>query len=332
MPMNSIYSYLIFFIFLYLPIFGCSQKPTNDSMFIQYLDRGYARKVKAYNYEPLIFGFLTNRKSTCIYGELPNETIKNNINSLYQLIVDELGELELPIYSSSLSKCPNDTSIFVFTHSTLNHPNKRLSSELKKVYEFTHAPITQKIKGHWPRFNGLGSSSIVRGTNGKIFVEFNQFDNLIKQDSIYIKLAKSIAIEELYQGITNGYDIPYSKKIMGKLHEASLEGNTIRQKEPSIFSVTTIGNNQYKTYFKDYLLDLKPKGLCSFDLWFLLLSDTMKDNKSYKYDDYVNMWKVNLKKYKEISSNIEVDKDYKHLFDSRCSGANAGINTKILAK
>lgn len=313
---------------------GCTSKGNNQTEFIQYLDIGYTKKVKAYNYEPLLFGFLVKRKTTCIYGETPNATIKKTIDNLYKLITTELNELELPKYVNSLSMCPDNTSIFVFIHSTLEQPNKYLRSEFQKAYQFLGISINKKHKAHWV-FNGAGSAHIIEASNGKMFVEINQLTHLIKQDNIYKKVAKSIALEELYHAITNGNDIHFSKKMMSKLNEPSLKRNAsiIKQKEPVRFNTDTIGENQFKTYFKSYILDLKPQALCSFDLWFLLSANEMKNKKTVRYTNYVKL--LNSDEYTKILQRamlIEKNIKYSSLFDPRCSGKNAGVNTKIIAR
>lgn len=322
------------FIFIFCIIFliGCSQPENNQTTFVHYLDKGYAKRAKAYDYEPLIFGFQVNRKSTCVYGEKPNETVKTAIDDLYLLIVNELGELAPPLYVKSLSECQKDTSIFVYIYSTLEQPNKHLRKEFETVYQFSETPINTKHKIHWI-FNGVGSSHIIHGANGKMFVEINQLNKLIKQDEAYKKVAKTIALEELYHAISGGDDLHFSKKMMSKLNEPSLKANysRIKQKEPTIFTVNSIGKNQYKIYFKNYILELKPQSLCSFDLWFLLLADQMKDKKTVKYNNYVRVFNSEYKQIQQRALSIEKSPKYKALFDPRCSGVNVGLNTKIIS-
>lgn len=314
-------------------LFTAYSQADNKSVFIEYLDKGYAQRVKVYDYEPLVFGFLVKRKSTCIYGEAPNKVVKRVIDNLYALITNELNELDSPKYVSTILECPKDTSIFTFIHSSLEQPNDRLRSEFEKAYIYSKTSINIKHKVHWV-FNGAGSSHIIRGSNGKMFVEINQLNNLIKQDKIYEKVAKSIALEELYHAISGGKDIHFSKKMMSKLNEPSIKRNikTVKQKEPLVFSVKNIDSDQYNAYFRNYILDLKPESLCTFDLWFLLLADEIKNKKTVKYKNYVRLFNNKYDQIKKRALQIENNPKYSNLFDTRCSGSNAGVATKITAE
>ena len=312
---------LLSIIFLTLLLYGCNSRTSEQKAFIELLNKGY--KANSKEYTPMILGFHLDRNISCVYGEKPEPHVKSRINLLYKLITTEFNELSMPLFVNNLNECPKETSIFIFLYHTLKNPTEEIFQNNTNIYKFLDKNITAKRE----KQIGMGNVIRLKHTNGKVAVAVNQFTELQKLDKLYLATSHVTAIEELYQAISSGYDITTHNEKKSMLEEPCGE-HEIGIKAPETYSIDNIGKNQYGEYFKK-INKAKVNGLCTFDLWFLILADMAKEQNIQWYDDHIKLFDKNFDSIKNRAITIENNSDYKELFDPRCSGKFAGEKSMV---
>jgi len=300
---------------------ACSSKQPQDH-FANLLEDGYkvvSNEVK----KPMILGFLAEKDASCFYGAVVNPSVKKRADSLYKLITREFNTSSMPIYVSDVRQCPANTSIFVYLHENLKNPEQTIYQEEVKLRNFLRNNQPAKLK----KRQGLASITRIKGGKlGVVFVKINQLTRLSQQNKTYAKLRDAIVTEELFQAISNGNDIQKSNQRMSVLHEPARQ--QIPLPHPPDHSAQSLENPRYLSFFKTMLKE-KPTGLCSYDLWFMILAKKAKRKEFVFYEQYLNDYKDNSQAIHQQAKKISEKPEYKHLFDPRCSGENRGKNTKI---
>lgn len=316
----KIYNAWMLFIALVV-ISACTSPPQNH--FANLLTDGYKVESKRVN-KAMVLGFIDESKATCIYGASPNRRVWQRINAFYNMISREFHKFSMPVYVMSVEACPAGTSIFVYLHESFENPLEAIFQEEIKLRDILNINKPARLK----RRQGLASITRIKGAKpGTVFVKINQLSKLSSQNTVYAKLIDSIVVEELFQAISNGNDIQKSTQRMSILHEPARE--QIPLPHPPDHSAHSLENPQFLGFFNT-MLAAKPIGLCSYDVWFLVLADRAKEEGFLFYNQYLNYYKAHRDAIHKQAFAIENKAQYKSLFDSRCSGGNRGIRTKIV--
>jgi len=271
----------------------------------------------------MVLGFIDENRETCIYGVYPNRRVWQRINTFYNMINREFHKLSMPVYVTSVEACPVGTSIFVLLHESFENPAEAIYREETKLRYFLKLDKPAVIK----KRQGLASITRIKSTKpGTVFVKVNQLSKLSSQHKTYAKLVDSIVVEELFQAISNGSDINKSTQRMSVLHEPARA--QIPLPHPPDHSAGNLDDPKFLVFF-NHMLTAKPTGLCSYDIWFLVLADRAQKEGFLFYDQYLNYYKANRDAIHKQAFAIEDKAQYKSLFDPRCSGENRGLGTKI---
>ncbi len=315
----KIYNAWILFVTLVL-ISACTSPQQNH--FAHLLTDGY--KVESSRVDKaMVLGFIDKNRATCIYGTSPNRRVWQRTNTFYNMINREFHKLSMPVYVKSVEACPTDTSIFVYLHESFEYPSETLYLEETKLRYFLKLNRSASFK----KRQGLASITRIKGAKpGTVFVKINQLSKLSSQNRTYAKLVDSIVIEELFQAISNGNDINKSTQRMSVLHEPARA--QVPLPHPPDHSAGNLDDPKFLGFF-NHMLTAKPTGLCSYDVWFLVLADRAKKEGFLFYDQYLNYYETNRDAIHKQAFAIENKAPYKSLFDPRCSGENRGILTKI---
>lgn len=290
--------------------------------FAHLLSDGYKVESNRVN-EAMVLGFIDENRATCIYGASPNHRVWQRTNTFYNMINREFHKLSVPVYVKSVDTCPAGTSIFVYLHESLENPAEEIYKEETKLRYFLNIDKPARYK----RRQGLASITRIKGAKpGTVFVKINQLSKLSSQNITYAKLLDSIVVEELFQAISNGNDIQKSNQRMSILHEPARA--QIPLPHPPDHSAHSLDNAKFVDFFKT-MLTAKPVGLCSYDVWFLVLANRAKKEGFLFYNQYLHYYETHRDAIHKQAFVIENKAHYKPLFDPRCSGENRGVKTKI---
>ncbi len=313
------YNAWILFVTLML-ISACTLPQQNH--FAHLLSDGYKVENNQAN-KAMVLGFIDENKASCIYGVPANHRVRQRVTTFYRMINREFHKVSMPVYVRSVEACPTDTSICVYLHESFEYPSETLYLEETKLRYFLKISRPASFK----KRQGLASITRIKGAKpGTVFVKINQLSKLSSQNKTYAKLVDSIVVEELFQAISNGNDINKSTQRMSVLHEPARA--QIPLPHPPDHSIGSLEDPQFLGFFNK-MLNAKPTGLCSYDVWFLALADKAKEEGLYFYDQYLNYYEMHRDAIHKKAFKIENKTQYKSLFDARCSGENRGVKTKI---
>lgn len=309
----------LFFILVVLTS-ACSSPPQNH--FAHLLTDGYKVESNLTN-KAMVLGFIDENRASCIYGVSPNRRVWQRINTFYKMINREFHKLSMPVYVKSVEACPAGTSIFVFIHESFENPAEAIYREETKLRYFLKLDKPAVIK----KRQGLASITRIKSAiPGTVFVKINQLSKLSSQHETYAKLVDSIVVEELFQAISNGSDIHKSSQRMSVLHEPARA--QIPLPHPPDHSARSLDDPKFLSFFNT-MLAAKPVGLCSYDVWFLVLADRAKKEGFIFYDQYLDYYEEHRDAIHKQAFTIENKAQYESLFDPRCTGENRGIKTKV---
>ena len=299
---------------------ACTSPQQNH--FAHFLTDGYKVESNQVS-KAMVLGFIDDSSASCVYGMRVNHRVWQRINAFYTMINREFHKLSMPVYVKSIEDCPAGTSIFVYLHESLENPTEEIYQEETKLRSF----LKLNRPARFVRRQGLASITRIKGAKpGTVFVKINQLSRLSFQNETYAKLVDSIVVEELFQAISNGNDIQKTYQRTSVLHEPARE--QIPLPHPPDHSVRSLDNPQFLDFFNT-MLAAKPVGLCSYDVWFLILADRAKKEGFQFYDQYLDYYEEHRDAIHKQAFSIESKPRYRSLFDSRCSGENRGTKTKI---
>jgi len=309
-------------LFVTLMLISACTSSSQQNHFAHLLTDGYKVESNQVN-KAMVLGFINEHSATCIYGVPANQRVMHRINMFYNMINREFHKLSMPVYVKSVEACPAGTSIFVYLHESFENPAEAIYQEETKLRTFLKLNQPAKLK----KRQGLASITRIKSAKpGTVFVKINQLSKLSSQNKTYAKLLDSIVVEELFQAISNGNDIQKSNQRMSVLHEPARA--QIPLPHPPDHSARSLADPQFLGFFNT-MLAAKPVGLCSYDAWFLVLADRAKKEGFLFYDQYLDYYEEHRDAIHKQAFAIENKAQYKSLFDSRCSGGNRGIKTKI---
>ena len=310
------------FLFVTLMLTSACTSNSQQNHFTHLLTDGYKVESNRVS-KAMVLGFIDENRTTCIYGVPANQRVWQRVNTFYNMINREFHKLSMPVTVKSVEACPAGTSIFVYLHESLENPAEEIYQEETKLRHFLKLNKPARFK----KRQGLASITRIKGAKpGTVFVKINQLSKLSSQNKTYARLIDSIVVEELFQAISNGNDIQKSYQRMSVLHEPARA--QIPLPHPPDHSAHSLDDPKFLGFFNT-MLAAKPVGLCSYDVWFLVLADRAKKEGFLFYDQYLNYYEAHRDAIHKQAFAIENKAQYSSLFDPRCMGENRGVKTKI---
>ena len=252
--------------------------------FVYLLKKGFSDDAY-YGNKRYVFGLSHNRVS-CVYGSTPNSVAKEQIDKLYKLFRNEFHIYDRLDYVQEFTSCPADTSVYIHLHESKNR--KELWNDISHILSYRGVTRKESLeflrKQIDPVAFVLGTFSDAdrdeekiidsRGENKLFFVSIDQNSKNVRKNILMQDYLKMVITEELYQTFTAGKDLH-------KLNSKSiLEGLITPPSQRQYFKLI---NHDPKMVRR--LINANATGMCTYDLWFLILARGF-DQTLFSLGDY----------------------------------------------